>query len=389
MGATCNICSNHDERNDFNPYFKNNLQINDLHLSPKVAKNINNFSSFDSDDKIKLYSAYFNVRKIQRKWRSYYQIKKRKQFFNISNIADKEYSDYEKRDSKYDNKEDKQEDNYFYVQNNHEKTTRTIKLNLSKISEDQVCEESKEESFFCFKNFDNGFYKGYLFKKSQKYQGPSILKLNDLTFFGSFTHGEASGYGLIVSKGKYCFEGEFKKGLEQGYGIEISENHNIYIGEYSNGKKHGIGMNFFNDGNKYEGEFSEGIAHGYGVYYYLDGRIYKGNFFDNKMKGYGELYLGEGKSFVGEFNSSKEGWGVYILNEKIFVGFYSGGKKNGIGKYIEKGKSKIGLFSKGSLLKWLNTEKESHAAIGASQSPYIKLFSLSYEELLQTFTVHK
>lgn len=105
------------------------------------------------------------------------------------------------------------------------------------------------------------------------------------------------------------------------------------------------------------------------------------------MHGYGEFICGEGKYYIGNHsNDRKNGFGIYFNNTqmKAFIGFWSEGKKNGVGKCLEKGKqSKFALFNRGTLVKWLINEKETLTALKSLSEVNLNLLKLELPELIK------
>mmetsp|Transcript_2754 Transcript_2754/g.2821 ORF Transcript_2754/g.2821 Transcript_2754/m.2821 type:complete len:469 (+) Transcript_2754:25-1431(+) len=231
-------------------------------------------------------------------------------------------------------------------------------------------------------------YTGYRYSSSKDFHGMGVLRsTSQQVLYGEFIQGDAFGYGIIISHGRSSYEGQINRNIENGYGIEVCENHNFYIGEFKDGKKHGIGVNYFPDGAKYEGTFNEGSMNGLGIYTWYDKRVYKGEFKDNCMSGFGEFYWKDEAIYIGNHsNDKKQGFGIYFNSAemKAFIGFWSEGRRHGIGKYLDKNKnSKFGLFSKGSLSKWITNEKEALNALKNQQTANLNLLKLELPELIK------
>lgn len=105
------------------------------------------------------------------------------------------------------------------------------------------------------------------------------------------------------------------------------------------------------------------------------------------MNGYGELTCAPGKYYIGNHtNDKKSGFGIFFNNSsmKAFLGFWSDGKRHGVGKYLEKNKpSKLGLFNKGALVKWLTNEKEILNAFKTQTEIDLNLLKLELPELVK------
>lgn len=106
------------------------------------------------------------------------------------------------------------------------------------------------------------------------------------------------------------------------------------------------------------------------------------------MHGYGELSLGSNKYYLGYMKSDlRNGFGVYINSSsfKAYVGYWSDGKKQSVGKYMEKTKeSKYGIFKNGSLIKWLKSnDKEIVNLLKNQESWQLNLFNLELSDVLK------
>jgi len=103
------------------------------------------------------------------------------------------------------------------------------------------------------------------------------------------------------------------------------------------------------------------------------------------MNGFGEFRWTDGKKYNGNYiDDKKEGFGIYYWKEpqiKVYIGFWKNGKHDGVGKYISKDKSKVGLWEKGEKKKWLNDFKEALHYIKEDNKKYFKYFTYDLQEI--------
>jgi len=102
------------------------------------------------------------------------------------------------------------------------------------------------------------------------------------------------------------------------------------------------------------------------------------------MHGYGEFKWKDGKKYVGLYvHDKKEGFGVYYWASpnRVYVGFWKGGKQDGVGKYINPKVVRYGLWKYGEREKWFSSEEEAMEYLGHSQNNYKEIFRYDLNEI--------
>lgn len=204
---------------------------------------------------------------------------------------------------------------------------------------------------------------------------------------GEFENDRANGFG-IYSNNEIFYEGYWLNDKQEKYGIEKWVDGTLYIGEFSDGQKNGIGSSLWKDGAKYEGEYINNSFNGYGIYYYNDKQFYLGEWKNNMKNGYGE-YVIEDKIFIGYYSMGKRnGLGVYyIKNEnKMFLGFWKNGKKSGLGKFFYEQKFKYGIWEDDKKINLFINENEVITYLKDNNlSIYYNIFLLSKNDILNIY----
>ena len=114
---------------------------------------------------------------------------------------------------------------------------------------------------------------------------------------------------------------------------------------------------------------------GYGIHHYPDGSRYNGEWKDNNMNGYGEFIWSDGKAYIGNYvNDKKEGFGMLSINECYFIGFWKGGKQNGIGRELKRDKEKMGVWKDGRKIKNIISKEELIIEGNLKENEYKKWF---------------
>lgn len=143
-------------------------------------------------------------------------------------------------------------------------------------------------------------------------QGWGVLYFKSgIKYIGEFKNGVRSGEGMNIytdgSKDVGLFEEDKYKGAISYYG-NASDATGCLYGDCENG----YGVYRHTAGDRYFGYFKDGLRSGYGVYYYASGTKYIGDWAEGKINGYGVFYFAKGDKYIGEFNNvKKEGWGTY------------------------------------------------------------------------------
>ena len=210
-----------------------------------------------------------------------------------------------------------------------------------------------------------------------------FIAAND-KYEGQFVLDVACGYGEYYHSNGAIYEGDWKEDAQNNIGIETWKDGSCYKGEYAHGKKNGIGIYVWPDGSRYEGEWVDNSLNGYGVYYFTQNRMYLGEWKDNIKEGFGE-FIWSDKKYMGFYvNDKKEGFGIYYWEtmNKIFVGFWEGGKQRGLGKYMKKSKQiKYGIWDEDEHIKWIHHEEANSMMDNETIKPFKHFFLLSYDEV--------
>ena len=128
------------------------------------------------------------------------------------------------------------------------------------------------------------------------------------------------------------------------------ENGDEFLGEYKNEIREGFGIYKFKDGSEYRGHWKKSRLHGFGMFIYPGIKQYYGFFQKDRRAGFGiGVWLKEKKAFIGFWKDNDiNGYGKFIVNNKIQYGLWKGGKS--IQKFKKKeffnkiNEEKIGFF---------------------------------------------
>ena len=103
------------------------------------------------------------------------------------------------------------------------------------------------------------------------------------------------------------------------------------------------------------------------------------------MHGYGEFRWKDGKKYAGYYlHDKKEGFGIYYWANpnRVYIGFWKGGKQDGIGKYINPKITRFGLWKNGEREKeWFKSEKEAMQCLTNTQEKYRSLFKYELKDI--------
>ena len=220
--------------------------------------------------------------------------------------------------------------------------------------------------------------------KNNKIHGIGKFISGEAKYKGEFIKGESNGYG-IYSNSKLTFEGYWINDFQSNYGIEEWNDGSIYKGQYSKGRKNGIGTYIWSDGNKYEGEFKNNVFSGYGAYYYNNGNCYFGQWENNQKNGYGE-FITKNKIFIGFYvNGKRNGFGITFLRDKrkYFLGFWKNDNKFGIFKVITDKNQAYGIIGNDGNVKKLKDGENKFFQLLKDDNLliYEKLFKLDFEDI--------
>lgn len=104
------------------------------------------------------------------------------------------------------------------------------------------------------------------------------------------------------------------------------------------------------------------------------------------MHGYGEFTSHDDSKYYGFFQDDKKhGFGVYYWNIKtelrVYVGFWSKGKQDGIGKYINRKGARYGVWNNGERIVWLKDEEVALGNLEKEQKPYKFILRLNLSQI--------
>ena len=260
---------------------------------------------------------------------------------------------------------------------------------------------------------DTCIYLGNKFKQKKDGLGLEIFNSTNAKYFGVFRNGKrvnlgrfsinnnlneyyfsgfiqgiyAWGYGWVSDKKNLKnYEGMWENSMKNGYGIEKYGDNSEYKGSFLNGKRDGIGYYYwYEDNSSYEGEWKENKLNGYGIYKFKDGSEYRGQWKRSKLHGFGIFYYPGIKQYYGFFKNDKRvgfGIGVWLKEQKVFIGFWKNNDINGYGKLINSDKITFGFWNEGKLKKKFK-KKEFLKKINEERIGFLKYFQMSdYNEIL-------
>jgi len=132
---------------------------------------------------------------------------------------------------------------------------------------------------------------------------------------GEKKYGLKDGIGSMrTPKGDY-YVGQWKRGLRHGLGkLILKEEGETYLCEWKFDNPHGLGEMTTKEGKKYQGEFKLAVPDGFGIKTWPDGSTYKGWFKEGLL----------------------DGFGIFENAETIHSGYWSKGKRQGLGRVVRK-----------------------------------------------------
>lgn len=315
--------------------------------------------------------------------------------YNINTSFEMNYNYYNKLDLNINNNNSQKSSLFDKIRNKNSNyksnksntnTSKIKKLNLKNKTELYIGGKKgeKKEGFGKQIWTNDSYYIGEY--KDDKANGLGIFITNNNEYKGEFLSDSANGYGIYnYNNNEIIYEGYWDDDVQNRYGIEKWKDGSIYIGQYMSGKKNGIGIYMWLDGTRYEGEFKDNSFHGQGIYYFTEKKIYIGQWSYNKKEGYGEFIMND-KIFIGFYkNDKKNGLGIFFWKNdcKLFMGFYKDGKKNGFGKIITKNKIKYGLWKNDEKINWFQSENEAFIYLDDNNMKNFKnVFNYSKNELI-------
>jgi len=204
--------------------------------------------------------------------------------------------------------------------------------------------------------------------------------MNGDIYEGKFKNNHFGGFGIYKDSTGVTYEGEWLNNQKHGKGVEIWPDGTRYEGSFIEDKKQGIGKLKFKDGSEYYGQFANNDMEGDGIYDSMEFK-YQGKWVANKMSGKGKtLWKTRNINYIGYYlEGKKHGLGKMAFPDgKIFVGFWSFGKRNGNGIEIDEKGGK----SKGC---WNNDEKTMEIKL-SEQKNFEQIFAFLETLQYQTFS---
>ena len=102
------------------------------------------------------------------------------------------------------------------------------------------------------------------------------------------------------------------------------------------------------------------------------------------MHGYGEFRWKDGKRYLGYYtHDKKEGFGIYYWASpnRVYIGFWKGGKQDGVGKYINPKTVRFGLWKNGERDKWFSSEKDAMDYLQPGQLKFRNIFKYDLNDI--------
>jgi hypothetical protein len=190
------------------------------------------------------------------------------------------------------------------------------------------------------------------------------LPQNKGIYEGHFCDEQYHGTGMFTYEDGSVYEGTWFRGTRYGHGHYRSSQGWTYEGFYDTSRRHRHGVINWPDGSCYMGEWYYDEIKGKGIYISPLRDVYRGEMEAGKFHGHGELIYADGSRYLGEFKLGlRHGKGIFTEREgNEYYGHYENDLREGehVVKLIidieEAGQDnfeiKIGLFSKGTLVKW-------------------------------------
>lgn len=187
---------------------------------------------------------------------------------------------------------------------------------------------------------NKGIYEGHFC--DEFYHGTGMFIYEDGSVYeGAWFRGTRFGHGHYRSAQGWTYEGFYDTSRRHRNGIINWPDGSCYMGEWYYDEIKGRGIFITPLRDVYKGEMEAGVCHGNGEMIYADGSRYLGQFQQGRRHGKGIFTEREGTEFYGQYvDDLREGEHVV----KSIINIEVAGQDN----Y----EIKIGLFSKGVLVKW-------------------------------------
>ncbi|EDP97537.1 MORN motif precursor [Kordia algicida OT-1] len=165
------------------------------------------------------------------------------------------------------------------------------------------------------------------------------------------TTNDSSGYNCVkgdckegwgrVKIGEIVTDATFKNGAIEGVAYITYPEDSYFHGQYKNNRRHGIGYYQWSSGNSYVGGWKDGKQHGLGYTMNKENKIITAGLYENgKLIQEAGVNYKSGKKTGNCTGDCVDGFGKYnYSNGDVYLGFFKGGKRFGVGTYLWKNKS--------------------------------------------------
>ncbi|EUD69306.1 hypothetical protein C922_00169 [Plasmodium inui San Antonio 1] len=187
--------------------------------------------------------------------------------------------------------------------------------------------------------------------KNNRLHGRGLLEYaNGDQYEGEFLDGKKEGKGKWKDAENNTYEGDWVKDKRHGHGVYKTADGFIFEGEFVNNKREGKGTIITPEKTKYVCSFQDDEEVGEVEFFFANGDHALGHIKDGYLSQNGRYEFKNGDIYVGNFEKGLfHGEGYYKWNNNpnyaIYEGNYSGGKKHGKGRLINKdGRILCGIF---------------------------------------------
>ena len=210
-----------------------------------------------------------------------------------------------------------------------------VKLERIEMNDGSVFEglldDKKSFKFGVLKKENEYYYEGTF--ENNKMSGKFYDKKAKLKFEGQFLNGKMHGYIVVLKKNRLVFEGVFEHGNALGSGIAYETDYKVR-GLYKLENSNTVGEVILTKGLSFKGVFRDFLLYK-GIMTYTDGKTIEATFKKGKANERGRIVYPDGNIYEGEIaDDLYEGEGKLLIASKSleYYGFFSKGKKNGLGK---------------------------------------------------------
>ena len=228
---------------------------------------------------------------------------------------------------------------------------KTSNINLVNQTEESAVSEATERSYMMvvkylssdnikkIKVIQNSFRLFQIRAKNLR----KIIYSDLSTYIGSTQEQRPHGFGVVLA-GKSKIIGEFENGQLNGFVVQYLGKEMIFQGYVVNNKRSLLGIEFDKQYTAIT-EFDGDVRNGIGQQSYFDGSLYSGEFKSNKRNGRGELKSNETTYWGGFTEDVFNNFGILTWDDKIYVGGYKLGLRDGLGLLLYTKESRCLLAS--------------------------------------------